>query len=153
MPPTDQEQNQQKQDMRRRVIGSALGAAALVVVATTWAALPAPLPAVPASLTDEAARPAAAKRALTAAAWTVSLWQPLTDAPPAVVRSAAVTIKLFSILTQDGAFTAAIDPDDGGPLVYAHVGDTVKGVTIAAIDAVGISIQAAGATHRLELAP
>lgn len=87
------------------------------------------------------------------AAWHVTLWRPLSDAPPPAPIAAPLTLKLFSILRRADGLTAAIDPGNGGPLVYAKTGQRIGEHLIATIDAQGIEIETNGRRQRLELNP
>jgi hypothetical protein len=140
--------------MRRQVWAAAATVLGLACIAGLWAFQRPTLSALPAVSLSDTALPTthqAGKRLATT--WDITLWQPLSDVPVEVAHAAPLAFKLFSIMTQDGVLTAAIDPGDGSPLVYAHSGDTIKGATITSVDAKGVSITVAGGVQRLDLAP
>jgi hypothetical protein len=143
-----------RQDQRRQVLAAILVAVSLVLVVGAWAFRSPPAPpmsAVTYHAGDQSAQKSGAP--LIPAAWNVTLWQPLTDAPAVTAPSAPFTLSVFSILSQGKDLTAAIDPGDGTGLVYVHVGDTVKGATITAVETTSVTVSSAGAEHRLKLAP
>jgi hypothetical protein len=141
-------------DQVRQLWASALAAIGALVVATAWATTAPSLPAPASPKPDGAgAGEKAGDPLLSSKTWTITLWQPLADAPVVVAATSPLAIKLFSILTQGDGLTAAIDPGDGGPLVYVHPGDTVRGASIVSIDAHGVNVRYGGIAHRLELIP
>jgi hypothetical protein len=140
--------------MRRQVWASAATVAGLACIAGIWALQCPVLPASPSLALSASAVPMAHHPGgKMAATWEVTLWQPLSDVPVEAAHATPLTLKLFSIMAQDGTLTAAIDPGDGSPLVYAHSGDTIKGVTVTSVDAKGVSLTVAGAAQRLDLVP
>lgn len=130
------------------LLGLALVATASAVVWATWPVahqvrppLAAPLP------------PAATTTArIDSTVWDVRLWQPFTDAP-VVTEAPAPPLKLYSILTRDGVFIAALSTGDQTPLVYARAGDVVQGITIHTVDATGVDVRSSVGNQRLELRP
>jgi hypothetical protein len=141
-------------DQRRQVLAAFLVAGSLVLVVGAWAVQPQvvpPMSAVTHQTGDQSAQHAGAP--LAPAAWNVTLLQPLTDAPAVAAPSAPFTLSVFSILAQGKDLTAAIDPGDGTGLVYVHVGDTVKGATIVAVETTSVTVNSAGTNHQLKLAP
>lgn len=143
-----------RHNQRRQLLAALLVAGSMVLVVGAWAfrstAAP-PMPMVTLKTGDQSAQHAGAP--LSPAAWNVTLWQPLTDTPAVAAPTTPFTLSVFSILSQGKDLTAAIDPGDGTGLVYVHVGDTVKGATVTAVENTSVSLSSAGTIHQLKLAP
>lgn len=143
-----------RQELVAQLSLSVVIALALVAVAATWAVIgfrTRPTTALITTPPGGAAAPPAPP--LDPRAWNVALWRPLSDAPAAVAVAAPLQLKLFSILKQGDDYTAAIDVGEGADLHYVRAGAKVKGVTVTAVDASGISVLSGSSTLRLELAP
>jgi hypothetical protein len=139
--------------LRRQALSS-LGIAVLAVIAAgIWALSPPPVRPVKIPAPPATAPGATAAAAHDAGIWQVSLWRPLSDAPPPPPKATPLTIKVFSILRQADGITAAIDPGAGAPLIYAKVGQQVGEHTVTTIDERGIEVETAGRRQRVELRP
>ena len=131
---------------------------ATVALATTliaglvwWMLTPAALPPAPTpSISGLTGTPNSV--ALKLESWSVDLWRPLTDAPVVAEKpEPPPKIRLFSILSRDGAQVAALQIGAGTGLVYAKSGEVIGKITVKAIDSKGVDLTYAGQPLRVEM--
>lgn len=123
---------------------------ALALLAAAWAwrvPLPPP-PAVPAA--GPARTAATATATLDPALWGISLWRPFANEATPVAAATAQTLRLLSVMQQDGGLTAAISAGDAG-LVFLKAGESGNGLSVVRVEANAVVLRVNGREQRLEL--
>lgn len=142
-------------DPRQRLIREALLTACagiLVLACAGWWVVH--QPTTPQALAGQSATPPVALPS--APPPSASLWQPLSDAPEAVVTAAPPSppaMHLISLSQRDGRWTALIDPGDATGSQRVTGGEEVAGWRVESVTQDHVELSQGPRRHRLKFGP